>query len=56
MKFRLDEGGVVGAAFLDFKRAFYTANHNVLLSKLSKFHFSSNGLTWMNLATHIIDY
>lgn len=31
-----DDGGVVGAVFLDFTRAFDTINQNVLLSEMSK--------------------
>ena len=47
IKSSLDNGGVVGAVFIDLKKAFDTVNHNVLLSKLSKFNFSCNALTWM---------
>lgn len=47
IKSSLDNGGVVGAVFLDFKKAFDTVNHNVLLSKLSKINFPPNALTWM---------
>ncbi len=47
IKSSLDRGGVVGAVFLDIKKAFDTINHNVLLSKLSRFNFSTNTLTWM---------
>lgn len=32
VKARLDKGGVVGAVFLDFRKAFDTVKHNVLLS------------------------
>lgn len=32
VKARLDKGGVVGAVFLDFHKAFDTVNHNVLPS------------------------
>ncbi len=47
IKSSLDRGGVVGAVFLDFKKVFDTVNHNFLLSKLSRFNFSTNTLTWM---------
>lgn len=43
----LDKGGVVGAVFLDLKKAFDTVNHSVLLTKLSKFNFSHNAVSWI---------
>lgn len=48
IKSRLDRGGVVGAVFLDLRKAFNTVNHDVLISKLSKFNFSSKALAWMS--------
>ena len=48
VKRHLDEGNVVGAVFLDLKKAFDTVCHNTLLSKLSKFNFSDQAHTWMS--------
>ena len=47
-KAKLDGGGVVGAVFLDLKKAFDTVNHNVLLSKLTLFNFSTDAIKWIN--------
>ena len=43
-----DKNGCVGAVFLDLKRAFDTINHNVLLSKLSRFDFSVQAIDWFH--------
>jgi len=43
----LDKVGVVGTVFLDFKKAFDTVNHRILLSKLSSFNFSPHTLRWI---------
>lgn len=47
VKFKLDMGGVVGAVFLDLKKAFDTVNHEVLITKLSKFNFSPYVIKWI---------
>ena len=47
IKASLDKGGVVGAVFLDLRKAFDTVNHSVLLTKLTQFNLSSNVLSWL---------
>ena len=42
LKSKLDNGGVVGAIFLDLKKAFDAINHNVLVSKLSTHNISAD--------------
>lgn len=48
MKSLLDKNSVVGAIFLDFRKAFDTVNHRVLLSKLFHFNVSGNALKWVD--------
>lgn len=45
-KASLDKGGVVGAVFLDLRKAFDTVNHSALLSKLVSFKLSPNIMKW----------
>ena len=47
IKLKLDKGGIVGAVFLDLKKAFDTVNHQILLSKLSSYNFSDEAMKWM---------
>lgn len=47
IKSLLDKGGVVGAIFLDFRKAFDTVNHKVLLRKLYNFNFSHEVIKWV---------
>lgn len=47
IKSKLDQGGVVGAVFLDLKKAFETVDHEILITKLSKFNFSSSVIKWI---------
>lgn len=42
----VDKGGVVGAVFLDLRKAFDTVNHQVLIAKLSTFNFFSSAIKW----------
>ncbi len=47
VKSLLDKGGVVGAVFLDLRKAFDTLNHRIILSKLLSFNFSPHTLRWI---------
>lgn len=47
VKSKIDKGGVVGAIFLDLKKAFDTINHHVLLAKLSQFNVSLHTINWV---------
>ena len=48
----MDGGNVVGAVFLDLKKAFDTVDHDILLSKLSTFNFSKQALSWFASYLH----
>lgn len=46
-KCSLDNGNVVGAVFLDLKKAFDTVSHEILVSKLRhEFNFSALAVSW----------
>lgn len=46
IKTNLDQGGVVGAVFLDLSKAFDTVDHEILLSKLAHYNLSINTQNW----------
>uniref|UniRef100_A0A3B3RJN3 Reverse transcriptase domain-containing protein n=1 Tax=Paramormyrops kingsleyae TaxID=1676925 RepID=A0A3B3RJN3_9TELE len=46
IKRSLDHGNVIGAVFLDLKKAFDTVNHEMLLHKLNKLNFSQTAINW----------
>ena len=46
VKSLLDKNALVGAVFLDLKKAFDSVNHQVLLSRLTRFNFSKNTMKW----------
>lgn len=48
IKHSLNKGHVVGAVFLDLKKAFDTVNHDILISKPSKFNLSKQSLSWFD--------
>lgn len=43
----IDRGGVVGAVFLDLKKAFDMICHQRLLNKLANFNFSTKSIEWI---------
>jgi len=47
IKMSLDQGGVVGAVFLELRKAFDTVNHEVLIHKLGKYDISTNVQNWI---------
>lgn len=47
IKTSLDQGGVVGAVFLDLHKAFDTVNHNKLFHKLGNYNLSSHTQNWI---------
>jgi len=42
----IDNGYITGALFLDFKRAFDSVNHSILLNKLEKYGICGSELAW----------
>lgn len=47
VKAKSDREGVVGAIYLDFKKAFDTVRHDILINKLSKYNFSPTAIQWL---------
>jgi len=43
----LDQGGVVGAVYLDLRKALDTVNHEILIYKLGKYDMSRNVQNWI---------
>lgn len=46
IKAKLDKGGAVCAVFLDLRKAFGTVHHNIRITKMAKFNYSSSALCW----------
>ncbi len=44
----LDKGFKVGAVFLDLKKTFDTVNHNILMSKITKYNISKQSQSWFD--------
>ena len=42
----IDKGDIIGALFLDFRKAFDLVDHKILLNKLSLYNFSNPSLKW----------
>ncbi|MCU7801538.1 MAG: reverse transcriptase family protein, partial [gamma proteobacterium symbiont of Lucinoma myriamae] len=43
----IDKGEIVGAIFFDLRKAFDIVDHDLLLQKLSAYHFHSSSLSWI---------
>ena len=43
----LFKGGYVSAIFMDLSKAFYTLNHNLLITKLVAYEFERDSLSFM---------
>ena len=43
----LDKGKHVGTAFMDLSKVFVTINHDLMISKLEAYRFSTNALLFM---------
>ncbi len=48
----LDSGDLIGAIFIDLKKAFELVDHYLLLDKLYAIGFSKNSLLWFNSYLH----
>ena len=42
----IDNGGIIGTLFLDFRKAFDLVNNSILIQKLSLYKFSGSALQW----------
>ena len=42
----IDKGDIIGALYLDFRKAFDLVDHKILLNKLSLYNFSNSSLKW----------
>lgn len=51
----LDQGHVMGAVFIDLRKAFDTVNHTIFLSKLSAFNFSKCSIEWFTSYLNLRD-
>lgn len=47
IKCSLDQGGVVGAVFLQVHKAFDTVSHDILLNKVTSYHLSNQTRDWV---------
>ena len=48
----IDKGDIIGALFLDFRKAFDLVDHRILLDKLALYNFSNSSLKWFDSYLH----